>query len=193
MYLDKLYHGHNFLRQIATILRHNTDDFSSKGLYEFLESEGIDENDHLREQLERYEIRNFQLCYIDHVRRVYEKSIGGFQYLFTDVPHLLHTSIDEQSRNELCQIFESVFNLTNEDLQIDELQSIVQQITKSSNELKAIEDILLQQSTKSLREICGFLAVESPILQLIPNTIKCEHYVSLNIYLIQLRSILQER
>ncbi|CAF4755097.1 unnamed protein product, partial [Rotaria socialis] len=26
MYLDKLYHGHNFLRQIATILRHNTDD-----------------------------------------------------------------------------------------------------------------------------------------------------------------------
>ncbi|CAM4988217.1 unnamed protein product, partial [Rotaria socialis] len=76
---------------------------------------------------------------------------------------------------------------------IDELQSIVQQITKSSNELKAIEDILLQQSTKSLREICGFLAVESPILQLIPNTIKCEHYVSLNIYLIQLRSILQER
>ncbi|CAF2244296.1 unnamed protein product [Rotaria magnacalcarata] len=193
MYLDKLYHGHNFLRQIATILRHNTDDFSSKGLYEFLESEGIDENDHLREQLERYEIRNFQLCYIDHVRRIYEKSIGGFQYLFTDVPHLLHTSIDEQSRNELSQIFESVFNLTNEDLQIDELQSIVQQITAFSNELKAIENTLLQQSAKSLREICEFVAVENPILQLIPNTIKCEHYVSLNIYLIQLRSILQER
>ncbi|CAF4089676.1 unnamed protein product, partial [Rotaria magnacalcarata] len=91
------------------------------------------------------------------------------------------------------QIFESVFNLTNEDLQIDELQSIVQQITAFSNELKAIENTLLQQSAKSLREICEFVAVENPILQLIPNTIKCEHYVSLNIYLIQLRSILQER
>ncbi|CAF1573843.1 unnamed protein product [Rotaria sp. Silwood1] len=192
MYLDKLYHGHNFLRQIATILRHNSDDHSSKGLYEFVES-GTEENAHLREQLERYEIKDFQLCYIDHVRQLYEKSIGGFQYLFTDVPHLLHTPIDEQSHNELNQIIESALNLTNENLQIDEIQSIVQRITEFSNELKAIENTLLEQSTRSLREICEYITVENPIISLIPDVIKCEHYVSLNIYLIQLRSILQER
>ncbi|CAF5143081.1 unnamed protein product [Rotaria sp. Silwood1] len=192
MYLDKPYHGHNFLRQIATILRHNSDDHSSKGLYEFVES-GTEENAHLREQLERYEIKDFQLCYIDHVRQLYEKSIGGFQYLFTDVPHLLHTPIDEQSHNELNQIIESALNLTNENLQIDEIQSIVQRITEFSNELKAIENTLLEQSTRSLREICEYITVENPIISLIPDVIKCEHYVSLNIYLIQLRSILQER
>jgi hypothetical protein len=192
MFLDKLYHGHNFLRQITTILKHHPDDLSSKGLYEFVES-GTGENNYLQEQLKRHEIKDFQLCYIDHVRQLYEKSIEGFQYLFTDVPHLLHTVIDEQSNNELTQMFQSTLNLNNENLQITEIQSTVQRITEFLNELKTIENTLLQRSTQSLREICEYVAVKNPILSLIPDAIKCEHYVSLNIYFIQLRSVLQER
>jgi hypothetical protein len=192
MFLDELYHGHNLLRQITMILKHHPDDLSSKGLYEFVES-GTDENNHLREQLKRYEIKDFQLCYIDHIRRLYENSFGGFQYLFTDVPTLLHTAIDEQSNNDLREKFQSKLNLTDENLEVDKIQLTIHEITEFLNELKKIENTLLQHSTQSLREICEYVAIESSILSLIPDAIKCEHYVSLNIHLIQMRSILQER
>jgi hypothetical protein len=87
---------------------------------------------------------------------------------------------------------ENVINIDyNNDL--DKIQSSIQMITGLLNELKTIEDSLLQQSTQSLAETCEYTAIESPILLWIPKGIQCENYVAFNIQLIRTRSILQER
>jgi hypothetical protein len=67
MYLDKLYHGHNLLRQIVMMLKHCQDDLSQINLSDFVHSLG--DNNTIREQVEQYEIKNFQLCHIDHIRK----------------------------------------------------------------------------------------------------------------------------
>ena len=73
------------------------------------------------------------------------------------------------------------------------IHSRIQIITKFLNELKTIEDTLLQQSTQSLIEICKHVAIDNLILNWIPERIKCENYVAINIHLIRTRSFLQER
>ena len=191
MLLDKLYHGHNVLRQISTTLKHHSNDRSQMNLYEFVELEA--ENSNFRQQLEQYEVKDFRLCYIDHVRQLYEKSIGGFQHLFTDIPHLLRVPIDDQLNNELHQIFESQLLHTDENDKVEGIKTTIDKITNLLNDLKKIEDNLLDQSTQPLALTCEYLAIENSILSFIPEGIKCENYVALNIQLIQQRSILQEK
>ncbi|CAF5023623.1 unnamed protein product [Rotaria sp. Silwood1] len=53
--------------------------------------------------------------------------------------------------------------------------------------------MMLQQSSQSLVEICLYLAIENPIVALVPSEIRCENYVPLNIHLVRLRSVLQEK
>ncbi len=187
--LDKLYNAHSLLRQIALALQNHQDDKSSIYLFEFVRTTDND----LCRKLEQYEIKNFQLCHIDHVLKLYAESIGGFQHLFTDIPPLLRVSIDPQLNNELIQ--KSDENIINIDYNnnSEEIQSTIQIITEFLNELKTFEDTLSQQSTQSLKLTCQYVAIDNPILLWIPEGIKCENYVPLNIHLIRTRSILQER
>ncbi|CAF3909299.1 unnamed protein product, partial [Rotaria sordida] len=191
MLVDKLTNGYKLLRQIVLLIKSNKNDLSHLTLNEFL---NIHANDHtIREQCELYEIRNFQLCYLSHIQKLYSNAISDFQYLFTDVPHLLRTPIDDQLNEELKQAIN--VNLIN--MEYDEngekLKSTIRTISEFLNELRAIEVPLFEQSTQPLRKTCEYLTIESPILLWIPSEIRCENYVSLSIHLIRCRSNLQEK
>ncbi|CAF0924968.1 unnamed protein product [Rotaria sordida] len=189
--LDKLYDTYKLLRQIALTLKTHQNDFSSNYLFEFVRMTDKD-NDILR-RLEQYEIKDFRLCYINHVIEIYGESVSGFQHLFTDIPPLLRIHIDSQLNDELTRnLWEYIINIDYNN-NVDKIQTTIQTITTFLNELKDIEDTLQQQSTQSLTEICEFSAIENPILSWIPDTIKCENYVDVYIHLIRTRSKLQEQ
>jgi hypothetical protein len=189
--LDKLYHAHSLLRQIALILKNHPDDKSSIFLFEFVRM--IDHDNDLSQRLEQYKIKDFQLCHIDHVLKLYAESMSGFQYLFTDVPPLLRVPINAQLNDEFIEKFnENIINIDYKN-DVDKIHSRIQIITEFLDELKTVEDTLLQQSTQSLKLTCQHVAIDNPILLWIPEGIKCENYVPLNIHLIRTRSILQER
>ena len=187
MLFDKLYHAYNLLRQIALTLKDHRDDKSSLNLYQF--ANAMDSDNDIYQRLEQYEIKDFQLCHIDHILKLYAESISGFQHLFTDIPPLLRIPIDTQLNEDLTRNFDE--NIINNDL--DSIQLTIQTITEFLNELKTIENTLLQRSTQSLTETCQHLAIENSILSFIPERIKCENYVEISIHLIRTRSILQER
>ncbi|CAF1380067.1 unnamed protein product, partial [Rotaria sordida] len=191
MYLDKLYHSHNLLRQITIILKNYQDDLSQINLYEFIQSLGDDNN--LFEQIQQFEIKDFQLCYIDHIRQLYANSISGFQHLFTDVSQLLRISIDNQLDYELNQMLTGAIISIDYNDNIDKIKLTIQMITDLLNDLRLIENFLLQQSNHSLKETCDILNIENSILSFIPNEIKCENYVAVSIHLIRMRTILQEQ
>jgi hypothetical protein len=188
--LDKLYHGYSLFRQIIFMLKDQKTDRSAEDLYDFIES--IDDNNDLRQQLEQYEVKNFKLCYIDYVRKVYQTSIRGFEHLFTNVSPLLRVPINTQLNIELTEMLEkSLINVDYKN-QIAKINETIRSITDFLNELKEIENTLLQQSVQSLILTCEIMTLESPILKMIPKNIKCENYVPLNIHLIKIRSALQE-
>jgi hypothetical protein len=188
--LDKLYHGYSLFRQIIFMLKDQKTDRSAEDLYDFIES--IDDNNDLRQQLEQYEVKNFKLCYIDYVRKVYQTSIRGFEHLFTNVSPLLRVPINTELNIELTKMLEkSLINVDYKN-QIDKINETIRCITDFLNELKEIENTLLQQSVQSLILTCEIMTLESPILKMIPKNIKCENYVPLNIHLIKIRSALQE-
>ncbi len=191
MLLDKLYNAHSLIRQIALTLKNHPDDLSSTFLFDFVRK--TDDGNNLYLKLEQYEIKDFHLCHIDHVLKLYTESMSSFQYLFTDVSPLLRMPIATQLNDELIQNFKK--NLIDIDYNndTDKIQSIIQTITELLDELKTIEDTLLQQSTQSLTEICEHLTMKNPVLLWIPKGIKCENYVTLSIHLIRTRSILQEQ
>jgi hypothetical protein len=189
--LDKLYHSYNLFRQIIFMLKDQKNDRSTDDLYTFIES--IDDNNGLRQQLEQYEVKNFKLCYIDHVRKLYETSIRGFEHLFTDVSPLLRVPINTQLNTELTKKLETSLVNSNYDNKIEKINQTIQSITNLLNDLKEIEDILQQQSIQSLTSTCTIMSVENPILKDIPENIKCENYVALSIHLIKIRSTLQEK
>lgn len=58
--------------------------------------------------------------------------------------------------------------------------------------LQTIENDLIAQLIRLLRETYQHLAIDNSILSLISNGIKCQNYVTLNIHLIRMRSNLQE-
>jgi hypothetical protein len=191
IYLDKLYHSHTLLRQIAMILKHHPDDFSQTTLYEFVRSLGNDNN--LREQVQQNEIKDFQLCYIDHIRKLYADSISDFQHLFTDVSQLLRTPIDPELDDELNQMLKGAIVSVDYGDDAEKIKSTIQTITDLLNDLGSIENFLLRQWAHPLKETCELLNIENSILGFISNEIKCENYVALSIHLIRMRTILQER
>ena len=69
MLLDQLYYAHSLLRQIASTLQNYQDDQSSIYLFEFVKT--IVHDNELYQRLEQYEIKDFQLCHIDHVLKLY--------------------------------------------------------------------------------------------------------------------------
>ena len=189
--LDKLYHAHGLIQQIALTLKDNPEDFSTTSLFDFVQKS--DEDKHLDGKFNQYGMKDFQLCYINHILELYGELMNHFQYLFTDIPPLLQVPLDNALNDELIRSFDE--NLLGKDDHNDpeQIQSIIEKITELLDELKGIEDPLLQRFNHSFVETCQHLAIENTILTSIPNRIKCENYVSLNIHLIRIRSILQER
>ena len=124
---------------------------------------------------------------------MYSNSINDFQYLFTDVPHLLRTPINDHLNEQLKQGIQINLIAIEYDDNLDKFKSTIHLISQFLNELRTIEDSLHEQSTQSLSETCGYLAIENPILSWIPLEIRCENYVSLSIHFIRCRSTLQEK
>jgi hypothetical protein len=191
MHLDKLYHGHHLLRQIAMMLKHNEQDLSRIMLSEFIQS--LDNNHTIRDLVQQYEIKDFQLCYIDHIRTLYANSISDFQHLFTDVSQSLRTPIDHQLDNELSETLQAAIISVDYGNDVSQIQSTIQTITDLLNQLRSIEHHLLGQWARLLKETLDILEIKNSILALIPDGIKCENYVALSIHLIRMRTILQER
>ncbi|CAF4598568.1 unnamed protein product, partial [Rotaria sp. Silwood2] len=155
--------------------------------------QSLDNDNNLFEQSQQYEIKDFQLCYIDHIRQLYSNSISGFQHLFTDVSQLLRIPIDIQLDDELNQMLTAAIISIDYNDNIDKIKFTIQTITDLLNDLRSIEHFLLRQSTYSLKETYDILNIENSILAFIPNEIKCENYVAVSIHLIRMRTILQER
>ena len=191
MPLGALQQGTHLLRQIALMLKSNDKDQSQMSLSHFIRA--VANDDHLLQQLDQYEIKDFPLCYIDHVRELYEDSISDFQYLFTDVPQLLQTPLDRELDAKLSNMLHSTFIDVDYGDDVDRIKATIQTITDLLNDLRAIEDTLALQSTRSLTETCQHVCIVNPILTLIPVDLKGEHYVPLSIHLIRARAILQER
>ena len=191
MQMDKLYHGYHLLRQISFILKHHQEDCSQMNLFEFIQSLADDQN--IRHQIEQNEIKDFQLCYIDQIRRLYEDSINDFQHLFTDEFETLHKPMDPQLETELSETFRAAIVSVDHDNNVNEIQSTNKQITDLLKDLQSAEHFLCRQSARSLKDICGILSIENTILSLIPDGIKCENYVALIIHIIRMQRIFQER
>ena len=192
MVFDKLSNGHKLLRQIILLIKSNENkDLSHLSLNEFLDTHANDQT--IQQQRQLYDIRDFQLCYLNHIQELYCNAISDFQYLFNDVPHLLRTPINDQLNEELKKMIKVNLIDVEYDIHVDKLKSTIHTISEFLNELREIEITLFEQSTQSLRVICGYLTIESPILLWIPEAIRCENYVPLSIHLIRCRSILQEK
>ncbi|CAF4828870.1 unnamed protein product, partial [Rotaria sp. Silwood2] len=147
MSLGKLYNGYNLLRQITKMLSHSDHESTDVNLYEFTNS--TDRDNQLYEQLEKYEIQNFELRYISDVCRRYEKLIGNFQYSLISVSHLLCIPIDNETNNQLDEILDTTLIKAYYDSTTNQLQSTVRTITEFLNALNEIEDTLLQQSSST--------------------------------------------
>ena len=192
MLFDKLSNGHKLLRQIILLIKSNENkDLSHLSLNKFLDTHANDQT--IQQQRQLYDIRDFQLCYLNHIQELYCNAISDFQYLFNDVPHLLRTPINDQLNEELKQMIKVNLIDVEYDGHVDKLKSTIHTISEFLNELREIEITLFEQSTQSLGVICGYLTIESPILLWIPKAIRCENYVPLSIHLIRCRSILQEK
>lgn len=191
MLFDKLTNGYKLLRQIMLLIKSNDQNLSDLSLNEFLDSHANDQT--IREQCELYEIRNFQLCYLNHIQELYFNAINDLQYLFTDVPHLLRTPINDELNEELKQAIRvNLIDIEHND-HVEKLKSTIHMISEFLNDLRAIEVSLFEQSTQSLSKICEYVAIENPILSWISSEIHCENYVSLSIHLIRCRSNLEEK
>ncbi|CAF0874792.1 unnamed protein product [Didymodactylos carnosus] len=190
MLVDKLTNGYKLLQQIMLLIKSNDQNLSHLSLNEFLD---IHADQTIREQCELYEIRNFQLCYLNHIQELYSNAINDFQYLFTDVPHLLRTPINDQLNEKLKQAIKvNLIDIEYND-HVEKLKSTIHMISEFLNDLRGIEVSLFEQSTQSLPKTCEYMAIDNPILSWIPSEIRCENYISLSIHLIRCRSILQEK
>ncbi len=191
MNLDKLYNGYNFLRRIIDLTKNSIDDLLKENLYEYLQKFN-NQNDFIQ-QFEQFEIKNFPLIYINYICHLYEKSINQFQHSFINTSHLLRIEINKNLNEQLNQIFDKAFNLSDDNLDKQKLQYTIDKITEVLDDLKNAEDSLLIRSSKSLKQTCKELCIENSILELIPIDIKCQNYVPLGIKLIEIRTKLQEK
>ena len=80
MSIDKLYHGYDLLKQIATIIKDEQRDVSALSIYEFLPN-----NDLIVEQMIQYEVRDFKLIHLNHIGQLYRNLIRTFEYSFVNI------------------------------------------------------------------------------------------------------------
>jgi hypothetical protein len=66
MLFDQLSDSYKLLRQIMLLIKSNDNDLSHLSLNEFLDTYANDQT--IRPQREFYEIRDFQLCYLNHIQ-----------------------------------------------------------------------------------------------------------------------------
>jgi hypothetical protein len=191
MTLYKLHHSHELLQHLTLMISSADNDLSTMNLYEYAQ-DPTNGDCHLYDQIQQYEINDFQLCYINHVRTLYAESTKNFQHLFTDVSHLLHAPIPKDVDEKLRDTLETNIIRAEQDSNVDVIHMNVRTITELLNELSAMEATLVDQMSQSLRETCFVLAIDNPILAIVPTEVKCENYVSFSIHLIRTRAILQE-
>ncbi|CAM4842781.1 unnamed protein product [Rotaria magnacalcarata] len=190
--LDNLYYAHTLLKQIAVTLKTYPDNaVCYLSLFSFVRT--TDQDNDVLERIQQYKIKDFPLCHLNHIITLYADLINGFEHLFTDVSPLLRIQIEPQLNAKCIEQFDELIIHSEIDNDVDKIQAIIHTITQLLNDLKKSKDLMLHQSSQSFIEICQHLAIENPIVALIPAEIRCENYVPLNIHLVRIRSILQEK
>ena len=189
--VGKLFHEYNLLRKFNELLKRNQDDVSNMNFHHYLRT--TDDHSSIIQQMNKCDLPDFELCYIDDVCRLYEQSINNFDYSILNTPSSLHVPIDEQSSSELDRLLREDLIRAHSRETTTDLQAIIRTIADFLNELKEVEDVLLQQSACSLAFICVSVSFDSPIATIIPEKIKGENYIALVIKLIELRSQLQQQ
>ncbi|CAF3731288.1 unnamed protein product [Rotaria sp. Silwood1] len=194
--IDQLYYGYTILRQITSILKNEQRDQSSEQLYTYIQT--INGKDLTVEILKENNIRDFQLCHMNHVGKLYKDLVGRFEHLFTDTSALLQRPMSNELSKELEESFQNkLINIDNgcddKNLVVKTLESSINDIDELLNELKDIQDTLSDKGTESLAKICHDTHIKNSLLNIIGDKVKCENYVFLTVHLIHVRSKLQEK
>ena len=189
IYFDKLYHSYNLIKQIIILIKNSQEDLSEIMFYQFILS--LENN--IEQQIKDYQIKDFKLCFIDHIKILYFNSIKDFQYLFIDISQTLRIPIEINLDEQINQMFQGAIISIDYQDNIEKIQLTIKIITNLLNDLRSIENHLLREWSESLKYICSILHIENSILDFIPDEIKCENYVAISIHLIRMRTILQER
>ena len=190
--LDKLHSGYTLLRQIAITIQNQVNlNAATTNLFEFITLNDSDDN--FRQQLERCEMKDFDLCHLEHVLKLYEQRLTGYEHIFRDIPTLLQIPLDAEMSDCLRESLDTNIIQLNRNNNIEKLEEIIQAITIFLNDLKDTENMLFQRAKESLVETCGHLAIENLIMKSLPTTIRCEHYMAVLNQLLQTRSVLEEQ
>ncbi|CAF4174795.1 unnamed protein product, partial [Rotaria magnacalcarata] len=194
--IDQLYHSYNFLRQIASILKNESNDRSIMDLYDYIET--IEDKDLIVLKMGECKVQNFQLCHMNRVSKLYKDLVGRFEHLFTETSSLLQIPISTELSNQLNdRLKKELINIDNnigdKTTIIQTMESNIKDIDQLLDELKEMEETLVETGTETVTKMCKDYMIESPLLQIIGEEIQCRNYVSLNIILIQVRYKLQEK
>ncbi|CAF1159390.1 unnamed protein product, partial [Didymodactylos carnosus] len=197
MILDKLYDGVRILRQITLMIKdelkrymidneiEKQKELSLMPIYTFvLKYGGEDKN--ILDIMYQCEIKNFQLCYIEYIRQLFENRIKGYEHLFINTHDQLRVPIDDVLKDNLEKIFQTI-------MMEEEIKTTILAITNLLDDLKQIEYYLFQQSSLSLITVCNLLSIDNPLLIFLTDDIKCENYMAICILLIQLRTQLMQK
>ncbi|CAF3815136.1 unnamed protein product, partial [Rotaria magnacalcarata] len=188
---DQLLNESNFLERIMDILNESNEDYSSMNLLEFIQNKNY--SPRFAEQYEKFGMKDFSLSKIKNVYQLYQQAINQLQHAYANVPHLIRIPLTEELNNALDDKFKSLYLFSCDQIKKEEYQAQTRSITELLNDFKDIEDFVERESSKSLIETCRVLSIESPILALISEEIKCENYVPICLKLIEIRSKLQEK
>ncbi|CAF4526381.1 unnamed protein product [Rotaria socialis] len=196
MPIDQLYHSYNVLRQIASTLKNESNDRSIMDLHDYIET--IEDKDLIVPKMQECKVQNFQLCHMNHVSKLYKDLVGRFEHLFTDTSSLLQIPISTELSNQLNdRLKKELINIDNnigdKTMIIQKMESNMQDIDQLLDELKEMEETLVETGTATVTKMCKDYLIKSPLLQIIGEEIQCRNYVSLNIILIQIRYKLQEK
>ncbi|CAF0920696.1 unnamed protein product [Didymodactylos carnosus] len=179
--LDKMYDGLHVLKRVALVLKDELKEhtnieinFSSMYLYTFISQYFHQQKTSLLDTLNKCEIQDFPLCYLDQVRHILENRISGYEHLFTDISELLRVPISNELKETLEQNFQLFVSNLNS---IDDTKQKMEIITGLLDDLTQIENYLLRQSSLSLLAICNIMNSDNPLDDRNKSKIWCESFM----------------
>lgn len=189
--LDRLASSCNLLQRIDDLLKGATIETSS-GMYLYESLRKIDQQNEWIQQCEQNQIKDFPLVQLQLIRGFFEKIMNDFQHLFVNVPQILRMPIESKWNSQLDEQFHQLFNPSNSKQTKEKLEESIRMINNLLDEFEETKESLLSQASQSLKLTCQNVNFESPIVQYIPEEIKCQNYIPVATKLTEIRSKLQE-
>lgn len=191
MSLDQLRNEFEFIQRLKAVLDIYPQDCSTMMLSEFVQ---LTSDDHrFTQQYEKYQIKDFQLSKLKDIYEYYQQAIIRIQNAYNHVSSTIDIPVSNTVSAELDRVLVESFLLETIEESKEELDGKMRVITDLLEELKEVQEDLARQSSKPFASTCKFWGLESLILGLIPEEVKCENYVPLCVKLIEIRSRLQEK